>query len=165
MQLVGTNARHTFFWCLTGSSGLCVFFWWTRKLLWSKNLSIANKLKCLSSFWPLFFSQKSTPVHDLFLFQSSFVNWSLVAYKVKYKSNWNQSWIAHPNYTNYLSHEWRFFIQAPRHQFLSQCPWHLCSTSSCGYNFGELCFSYAFSFSSVILAQCYLFSWCSLHAS
>lgn len=59
---------------------------------------------------------------------------------------------------SYLSHEWRFFVQAPWHQFFSQCPWHLCSTSSCTHNFGELCFSYAFSFSATLLdAQFYFF--------
>uniref|UniRef100_A0A8R7K355 Uncharacterized protein n=1 Tax=Triticum urartu TaxID=4572 RepID=A0A8R7K355_TRIUA len=41
---------------------------------------------------------------------------------------------SHPNCMSYLSHEWRFFVQAPWHQFFSQCPWHLCSTSSCTHN-------------------------------
>lgn len=142
---------------------LCNFYGKQEKLLWSKNLSVVNKIEVPFTSLILFF-EKSTLVHDLFLLQPSFVNWSLLAYKVKCKFNWNQSSIAHTNCMSYLSHEWRFFVQAPRHQFFSQCPWHLCSTSSCTHNFGERCFSYPFSFSSMLLDAQFYFFWLMLLA-
>lgn len=90
MQLVGGNGRHKK--KLVSSlevQGFMCFYGKQEKLLWSKNLSIVNKLKFLSllSFFPEVYTSTRFVPFPIILCK-------LVVggiYKVKYKSNWNQS--------------------------------------------------------------------------